>query len=116
MVLARRKFGRGSSSSRNTSYSANVSFALIRDRHHSAGKSTATRNTSAEPEGSRTTLSQPVEKAYVVPDMDRAWCAASYEDVLFIHTLTSNHNSISERYPLLAVIEILADNGKPCWY
>ena len=83
------------------------------DRTYLAGKSAAARNTSAEPEGLRSTPSKPMKEASVVPEMDRAWCAASYHDAPFIRARTSNHNSTSGRNSLLAVTGILANDGEP---
>ena len=83
MVLSLRKPGRELTRRRKTSYNANASFTLMWDHAHSAGKPVAARNTSAEPEVLRTTPPEPMKETSIVPEMDRAWCAASYHDAAF---------------------------------
>ena len=89
--------GREFTRRRNTSYNANVSFTLMGDHTHSAGKTATARNTSAEPEGLRTTTPEPIKETSVGLEMDWAWCAASYHDAPSIHARKCNHNTILDR-------------------
>ena len=72
MVLAHRKSGREFTERRKNPYNVNVSFTLMWNRTHSAGKYAAARNTSAEPGSLRTTPPEPMKETSVVPEMGRA--------------------------------------------
>ena len=61
-----------------------VSFTLMWELTHPAGKAAAARNTSPEPGVPRITPAQLVEDASEAPVVETGWCAESYHDAPFI--------------------------------
>lgn len=116
IVPASKKSGWATIRRCSASYSTKVTFTLVWEFIHSAGKLAAARNTSTDPGVPRTTPAQVEEDLSVAPVMGSGWCDEWLHNVPLIREQTSSQSSISDHSLLFDATGIPVEEYPAFWY